>query len=90
MKEHATPSDELIQLIHDITIGDDTDGMEPKKLVKEIYKMTSKYLSRTDKRPWCPDCEEVMVKSRRSDIEDRGVVIVWLCGCEALQDVVNA
>ena len=62
LNEHGTNvADNLIQLIHDITV--DGDGKDPESLVFEINDMTTFYLKKKAAEPThaldvavCPDC----------------------------------
>lgn len=69
----------FLQDVVDVLI--DGDGLSPERLVKDVRSMVKKFLSRKDKRPFCPDCGEVMVKCHRNDVDD-GWRTSWLCVCK--------
>ena len=68
----------------------DGDNMEPAALVKDAYKSIVSYLHHADKRPFCPDCKEVMVKEKRNDLEEPGWRIFWVCACKTPQEVTKS
>ena len=59
----------------------DGDGLTPESQIETIKDMLLRFGERTDKRPFCPDCGEVMVKTH-IETEDGGWITGWLCGCK--------
>jgi len=70
--------DEVVGMI--LNIMADGDGLTPESLLADVKDMLLRFGKRADKRPFCPDCGEVMVKSHIET--DDGWLVGWLCGCQ--------
>ena len=63
-----------------LAIMSDGDGLTPESLLVVVQDLLRRFGKRADRRPYCPDCGEVMVKTR-VEIDDGQWIHGWLCGC---------
>jgi hypothetical protein len=56
--------------------------MEESKAKAEIYAQLNAHKAEIDKRPTCPDCKAVMVKTRIELDDGSGWFSGWACECE--------